>query len=143
MESDGAGVQYYREGWYPKGEKRSQDGFNPSGALLRATIIGSGTALLGALDVSGTGDNQWELLNRRLPNNQQGYGSMNLERVLYFKSRTTNGPKAMYVVDDGGSNPGQCLNTGDAVPLAFTVRASQVRSVSRHASMQALQNSSC
>eukprot|EP00286_Rhodomonas_abbreviata_P027019 CAMPEP_0181300760 /NCGR_PEP_ID=MMETSP1101-20121128/7061_1 /TAXON_ID=46948 /ORGANISM="Rhodomonas abbreviata, Strain Caron Lab Isolate" /LENGTH=1212 /DNA_ID=CAMNT_0023406017 /DNA_START=242 /DNA_END=3877 /DNA_ORIENTATION=+ len=118
--------QYFREGWYPKGKKTSADGFIPSGALLRATIIGSGAALTGSLDVSGTGDNQWEELDRRIPNNQQGYGSMNLERALYFsQDPTPKGPKAMFVRDDGHKHPATCLDTAEAEIFSFSVRDSQ------------------
>src|SRR6185436_15246161 len=33
--------QYYTEGWYPTGGKVSTNGFTPSAALLRATLVNS------------------------------------------------------------------------------------------------------
>lgn len=43
--------QFYREGWWQYGYKNISAGFIPSGALLKATIINSGTALTGKQDI--------------------------------------------------------------------------------------------
>lgn len=33
--------QYFMEGFYPSGSKTAKDGFTPSGALLKATLVNS------------------------------------------------------------------------------------------------------
>ncbi|MBU1700140.1 MAG: S8 family serine peptidase [Candidatus Eisenbacteria bacterium] len=60
--------QYYREGWYPSGAPVSEDGFIPSAALIKATMINS-AADMGAADI---------------PNNTEGWGRLLLDNALYF-----------------------------------------------------------
>ena len=43
--------QYYREGWWKSGFRNTTAGFIPSGALLKATLINSGTAITGKQDI--------------------------------------------------------------------------------------------
>src|SRR5205807_7842803 len=40
--------QYYVDGWYPTGSKSATDGFTPSAALIKATIINSAREMTGA-----------------------------------------------------------------------------------------------
>lgn len=61
--------QYYQEGWYPGGAKNPSDGFNPSGALIKATLL-NGTVDMTA--VSG------------YPSNLEGWGRLLLDDSLYF-----------------------------------------------------------
>jgi subtilase family protein len=65
--------QYYTDGWYPTGSKVSTNGFTPSGALLRATLVNS------AVNMTGT---------TVIPANCQGWGRVLLENALFFTGQT-------------------------------------------------------
>jgi hypothetical protein len=60
--------QYFREGWHVSGVKDTLRGITPSGALLKASIIHSGTLNLPPL-----------------PNNNEGFGRITLKNVLRFQ----------------------------------------------------------
>jgi hypothetical protein len=60
--------QYYREGWYPSGGPVPADGFVPSAALIKATLVNT------AIDM-GTPD---------IPNNNEGWGRLLLDDAFYF-----------------------------------------------------------
>ncbi|MEM7581767.1 MAG: S8 family serine peptidase [Acidobacteriota bacterium] len=83
--------QYYAEGWHAEGSRITRDipepadGFNPSAALVKATLIN------GAWDMApgqyGAGPAQelppaWDA-GRDLPNNAEGYGRLDLEAALF------------------------------------------------------------
>lgn len=72
---------YYSGGWYPSGTENPGDSFNPSNALVRATLIN------GAVEISGNGAYEND---ERFPNNDQGYGRSMLDRVLYFAGDSRN-----------------------------------------------------
>jgi subtilisin family serine protease len=61
--------QYYTDGWYPTGSKISVNGFTPTGALLRATLVNSAVNMTGATVI---------------PANCQGWGRVLLENALFF-----------------------------------------------------------
>lgn len=63
--------QYFTDGWYPSGSPSSQSGFNPSAALLKATMINSVET-----DFPSTED--------RIPSNRVGWGRPKLDNALYF-----------------------------------------------------------
>jgi subtilisin family serine protease len=63
--------QYYVDGWYPSGAKTPANGFTPSGALLRATLVNS------AQTMTGTG-------TTAIPSNCQGWGRVLLDNGLFF-----------------------------------------------------------
>ncbi len=65
--------QYYTEGWYPTGSENSANGFTPSAALLKATLINS------AANMTGT---------TAIPANCQGWGRVLLENALFFTGQT-------------------------------------------------------
>jgi Subtilase family len=65
--------QYYTAGWYPTGGAVSTNGFTPSAALLRATLVNS------AVSMTGT---------TAIPANCQGWGRVLLENALYFTGQT-------------------------------------------------------
>lgn len=65
--------QYYTDGWYPSGSKSSLNGFTPSAALLRATLVNS------AVSMTGT---------TAIPANCQGWGRVLLENALYFTGQS-------------------------------------------------------
>jgi|GEM_PF-5071882 len=69
--------QYYMDGWYPSGVQEEEDGFVPSGSLLKATLINS------AWDMDG------EYTGGPIPSHGQGWGKINLEDALYFEGDST------------------------------------------------------
>lgn len=65
--------EYYLRGYYPSGTANASDGFNPSAALVKATVINS------AVDMTGiTG----------YPGNQEGWGRVLLDGAMYFNGDT-------------------------------------------------------
>jgi hypothetical protein len=73
--------QYYIDGWYPSGIKTSANGFIPSAALLRATLVNSATNMTGATAI---------------PSNCQGWGRVLLDNALFFSPET----RKLQVTDD-------------------------------------------
>ncbi len=71
--------QYYREGWYPTGVPVAANGWSPSTALIKATMIN------GAVDLE-TPD---------VPNMNEGWGRLHLDNSLYFPGDA----KEMMVID--------------------------------------------
>ena len=65
--------QYFTDGWYPTGAKNSANGFTPSAALLKATLVNS------AINMTGT---------TAIPANCQGWGRVLLENALFFTGQT-------------------------------------------------------
>ena len=63
--------QYYADGYYPKGYAVAADAFEPSAALVRATLIAGAEAMTG--EGAGT-----------FPGNDQGFGRVNLGRSLFL-----------------------------------------------------------
>jgi hypothetical protein len=76
--------QYFRDGWYPTGRKRSADTLLPSAALLRAMAVCSGDS-----GVSGYVP----------PEFNAGFGRLNLSNVLSFDTLGTTARK-LAVVDN-------------------------------------------
>jgi hypothetical protein len=106
--------QYYEEGWYPTGEKNIVNAFEPSSALVRATLIN------GAIEISGSGAYQ---NSTKYPNGDQGWGRVNLSNSLYFKGDA----KRMWVVDNtrgvatGQTATYQIQVSDNTQPLEFTL----------------------
>ncbi len=90
--------QYYMDGWYPTGAPNPGDGFTPSAALLKATMINS------AREMTGTG--AYGNSESYYPNDNQGFGRLTLDDALAFQGETRG-----LVVDDDRIG----LNTGDVV----------------------------
>jgi Subtilase family len=69
--------QYYQEGWYPTGTKVSGNGFIPTGALIKATLLN------GTVDMTGISG---------YPGNKEGWGRLLLDNALFFSgdSRSLN-----------------------------------------------------
>jgi subtilisin family serine protease len=65
--------QYYLEGWYPTGTKREEDSLDPSGALVKATLLNS------TVDMSPSG----------YPSNREGWGLVRLTNTLFFEDAST------------------------------------------------------
>jgi len=66
--------QYYAEGYYPQGTSRPRNRFEPSAALVKATLIAS------AVDLSRLGCASVE----PIPSRDQGWGMVQLDRALHF-----------------------------------------------------------
>jgi hypothetical protein len=95
--------QYYTDGWYPTGSKVSTDGFTPSAALLRATLVNS------AVSMANT---------TAIPANCQGWGRVLLENALSF----TGQARKLFVKDTDSFNTG---STNEDRTYAFTVGAGE------------------
>ncbi len=66
--------QYYTDGFYPTGAAVGGNGFNPSSALVKATLLNSCVDMTG---ISG------------YPSNQEGWGRVLLDGALYFTGDTS------------------------------------------------------
>jgi subtilase family protein len=63
--------QYYTDGWYPTGAATPGNGFTPSNALLKATLVNS------AVQMSGSGTTP-------IPSSCQGWGRILLDNALFW-----------------------------------------------------------
>ena len=97
---------YYEGGWYPSGVANPGDGFQPSNALVRATLIN------GAVEITGTGTH---VHDERFPNNDQGYGRSMLDRVLHFEGDD----RTLQAFDS--LKEGVSLSTGQSWTMNFVV----------------------
>jgi len=68
--------QYFTDGFYPSGGKLAADGLGPSAALLKAALVN------GAIDIANT--SQATMFNTLAPNNNQGFGRIQLDNVAFF-----------------------------------------------------------
>jgi hypothetical protein len=94
--------QYYQNGFHISGAASFGDGFDPSGALIRATLVGSAQ----------------EMSSGPIPDNCQGWGRIALDDALYFPSDA----RRLWVSDDAaGFMTG---STGEIKSFGFTVHAS-------------------
>ncbi len=93
--------QYYMDGFYPTGTATAEDGFTPSGALLKATLLNS------AVDMTGVAG---------YPSNREGWGRVMLANSLYFE-----GGARTNIVRDARNNSADSLSTGDVIEIPFTV----------------------
>jgi hypothetical protein len=96
--------QYYMDGWYPSGAENAIDGFTPSAALLRATLVNSAQVMTG----SGT---------TPIPSNCQGWGRVLLENALSFAPEA----RKLLAEDDAGFATG---STNESRTSSFTVTSS-------------------
>jgi hypothetical protein len=94
--------QYYTDGWYPTGGKVSTNGFTPSAALLKSTLINS------AANMTGT---------TAIPANCQGWGRVLLENALFF----TGQARKLWIKDD---NTGFATGSTATQSFTFTVSSS-------------------
>ncbi len=83
--------QYYEEGWYPSGTKTATDARQPSGALIKATLLNS------TVDMTG---------EPGYPTNKEGWGRPLIENALFFAGDT----RKLSVIDDVRNANG--LSTG-------------------------------
>ncbi|MEU5261520.1 S8 family serine peptidase [Amycolatopsis sp. NPDC021455] len=90
--------QYFKEGWYPLGEKRDDRRIDPTGALIRAVLLNSTTNMTG---VAG------------YPSDVEGWGQIQLDRTLVFK----DGRRRRLLVNDIRNNAG--LEQGTSASRLF------------------------
>lgn len=96
--------QYFTDGWYPTGSENSANGFTPSAALLKATLVNS------SINMTGT---------TAIPANCQGWGRVLLENALFFTGQT----RKLWVKDNATA-----FNTGSSNEdrtFTFTVTAGE------------------
>ncbi|HWM91567.1 MAG TPA: S8 family serine peptidase [Thermoanaerobaculia bacterium] len=91
--------QYYTDGWYPTGSENSANGFTPSAALLKATLVNSAVSMTGTTVI---------------PANCQGWGRVLLDNALFF----TGQARELWVRDD---NTGFPTGSTSAQTFTFTV----------------------
>ena len=96
--------QYYMDGWYPSGAKVLANGFTPSAALVKATLINSGSEMTGS-GAYLNGENSF-------PNDNQGWGRVTLDSALYFQDDSR-----LLMVNDNRIG----LNTGASATYYFSV----------------------
>ncbi len=96
--------QYYMEGYYPTGAPVISNGFTPTGALLKATLINSG--------VDMTGEEGY-------PNFLEGWGRVLFDDALHFA-----GEARTMLVTDVRNDSAESLNTGDLHEETFNVTGS-------------------
>ena len=75
---------YFQRGFYPTGTSNSDDGFIPSGALIKAMLIHATTPLFDVADSDGSVSSLNEY-----PSREAGYGRVQLSRVLNFGSSSS------------------------------------------------------
>ena len=85
--------QYFEDGYYPSGVPTFDDGFTPSGTLIKATLLNS------AVNMTGIGG---------FPSNQEGWGRVLLDNALYFP-----GDDATLLIRDVRNSAGDALGTGE------------------------------
>lgn len=92
--------QYYEDGYYPSGVPTFDDGFTPSGTLIKATMLNSAVNMTG---ISG------------FPSDQEGWGRVLLDNALFFP-----GDAQRLVMRDVRNSSGDALNTGEIDELVVT-----------------------
>lgn len=102
--------QYYTDGYYPTGSPSAANGFVPSAALLKATLIASARAVPTRYTSSG------EIAAQPVPSYEQGFGFPVLHDVLHLP-----GDRSQLLVSDVSSTNG--LRAGDSVVTKMTVHA--------------------
>lgn len=93
--------QYYINGLYPSGVANAADAFVPSGALIKATLVNSGTDMTG---VTG------------YPSDREGWGRVLADDALYFA-----GDARRLLVHDVRNGTARALTTGKTLTQRFRV----------------------
>jgi hypothetical protein len=91
--------QYYTDGWYPSGIENAADGFTPSAALLRATLVNSAQPMTGTAAI---------------PASCQGWGRVLLDNALSFAPEA----RRLFGKEDAGFATG---STNENKTYSFTV----------------------
>lgn len=96
--------EYYLKGFYPSGAQSEQDGFVPSGPLVKATIVNSAQDMLASAGY---------------PSNREGWGRVIADRTLYFAGDTRK-----LIINDVRSSDADALDTGGSSSMNITVTSS-------------------
>ncbi len=72
--------EYYMSGWYPTGNRQPSNGFVPSAALVKATLINSAREM--------TDESAYANDELYYPNDNQGWGRVTLDDALMFEGDT-------------------------------------------------------
>ena len=96
--------EYFTAGWYPSGTAVPGNGFTPSAALLKATLVNSATSMSGATAI---------------PSNCQGWGRVLLDNALFFNGEA----RKLWAKDNAAAFPSG--STGETRTFTFTVTAGQ------------------
>lgn len=102
--------QYYTEGFYPSGARTAANGFTPSAALLKATLIAA------ARRVPFRREENFEVETLPTPSNEQGWGFPVLNDALFFTGQSQRLRIADMPLDRG-------LGLGESATLRINVRA--------------------
>ena len=94
--------QYFTDGYYPVGKKGAGYAFTPSAALLKAMIVNSADQATG----NGAASDPYDGMT--FPNNDQGFGRIHTDNVLYFP-----GDSRKLVVFDHGLDGVRGIGTGE------------------------------
>ena len=105
--------QYFTDGYYPTGSKGTGYAFTPSNALLKAMAINSADQATG----NGAADHPYNGMT--FPNNDQGFGRLHLENVLYFP-----GDSRKLLVYDHGFDGSRGIVTGETWERKVVVSSS-------------------
>eukprot|EP00817_Percolomonadidae_sp_ATCC50343_P002407 CAMPEP_0117428592 /NCGR_PEP_ID=MMETSP0758-20121206/8265_1 /TAXON_ID=63605 /ORGANISM="Percolomonas cosmopolitus, Strain AE-1 (ATCC 50343)" /LENGTH=791 /DNA_ID=CAMNT_0005215033 /DNA_START=40 /DNA_END=2412 /DNA_ORIENTATION=+ len=100
--------QYFKQGYYPSGESSDDDAFEPTGALIKATLLASAQNMNGSVDLNGQG--KWAPLSPK-PSNKQGFGLVDVTNVLTFKDENDG----KFLFQDSQNQ----LETGDKKTFCF------------------------
>jgi subtilisin family serine protease len=84
--------EYFAAGYYPSGTRSGADGFSPSAALVKATM------LLSTRNMTGSGT------NGDRPNADQGFGRLTLDDALWFANEPAS--EQLVVLDDRNMTTG-------------------------------------
>ncbi len=93
--------QYYMDGFYPSGAPVMGDGFTPTGALIKATLLNSGVDMTGEAGY---------------PTFLEGWGRALMDDALHFPGET----RTMLVTDIRNPSP-ESLSTGEMFETTFDV----------------------
>lgn len=77
---------YFMDGYYPSGEPQEKDSMEPSGYLVKATVIHAAVNQQGTVVLDGT--SLRERLPKSYPNNLNGFGLLQLDSALKLKITT-------------------------------------------------------
>lgn len=119
--------QFYNLGYYPSGSQNSAHAFTPAGALIKATLVHSGQPMKYFVKK----DDSYFYISSTYPSIVQGYGRIQLNKVLNFNSKSTHSPLSLYV--KGGATPSDAYyvalsTTGQVHTYNFSTSASSTQS---------------
>ena len=97
--------QYFTDGFYPTGAKNDANKMTPTAALIKATMINSGTPMTGTDNASGP--------ISPIPSNEQGWGRLKLDQSLVF----ADGTRKLFVDDHR-----ETMAAGATTPVTYTIK---------------------